>query len=62
MSNVTIFVAMFALASDFMNSMGKMYVVVAVVALILIGIFGYMFYIDRKLTRLENKFKRNNGR
>lgn len=62
MSNVTIFVAMFVLANDFMNSMGKMYVVVAVVALILIGIFGYMFYIDRKITRLEKKIKQDNGR
>ena len=62
MSNVTIFVAMFVLANDFMNSMGKMYVVVAVVALILIGIFGYMFFIDRKITRLEKKIKQDNGR
>lgn len=62
MSNVTIFVAMFVLANDFMNSMGKMYVVVAVVALILIGIFGYMFFIDRKITRLEKKINQDNGR
>ncbi|HLT94902.1 MAG TPA: CcmD family protein [Membranihabitans sp.] len=59
---LTNFVSMFGLAHDFMNSMGKMYVVVAVVALILVGIFGYMILIDRKITRLEKKIKGGNVR
>ncbi len=53
---------MLAGANDFMNSMGKMYVVVAVVALILIGIFGYMYMIDQKISRLEKKIRKENGR
>ncbi|MEY4106444.1 MAG: hypothetical protein RL181_786 [Bacteroidota bacterium] len=42
---------------DFMQSMGKMYVVVAVVLAIFGGIISYMFFIDRKLTKLENQIK-----
>jgi hypothetical protein len=44
--------------SDFystMNSSGKIYVVVAVLTVILIGIFIYLIGIDRKLSRLEKK-------
>jgi CcmD family protein len=36
-------------------SSGKMYVVIAVLTIILIGIFIYLFSIDRKLTKLEKK-------
>lgn len=48
MSIITIFAAMLTLAGDFMYSMGKMYVVVAVVVLVLVGIFAYLIFIDRK--------------
>jgi len=34
---------------------GKIFVVVAVLALILVGIFIYLFSIDRKITRLEKE-------
>jgi CcmD family protein len=34
---------------------GKIFVVVAVLALILVGIFIYLFTIDRKVTRLEKE-------
>jgi len=37
-----------------MNS-GKIYVVIAVLTVILIGIFIYLFSIDRKLSKLEKK-------
>ncbi len=37
-----------------MRSNGKIYVVVAVVITILIGVFLYLFSLDRKITRLEN--------
>ena len=36
-----------------MELYGKMFVVVTVLAVILIGIFGYLFIIDRKLSKLE---------
>lgn len=42
---------------DFMQGMGKMYVVVAVILAIFGGIISYMFFIDRKLTKLENQIK-----
>lgn len=40
---------------DFMNSNGKIYVVVAVVVIIVLGIFIYLFNLDRKITKLEKK-------
>ena len=39
--------------TDVMLSNGKMYVVVAVCLTILIGLFIYVFMVDRKVTRLE---------
>lgn len=41
--------------TDFMRSMGKMYVVVAVIAAIFIGLVIFLIYLDRKLTKLENQ-------
>jgi CcmD family protein len=38
-----------------MDSYGKIFVVVAVLAVILIGIFVYMFFIDRKVRNLEKE-------
>ncbi|MGF7230312.1 CcmD family protein [Arachidicoccus sp.] len=43
---------------DFMESNGKIYVVVAVVLVIIIGLFFYLFNIDRKLSRLEKGEKK----
>jgi CcmD family protein len=43
--------------TDFMRSMGKMYVVVAVIVAIFLGIVVYLIYLDRKLTKLENQIK-----
>lgn len=40
--------------ADIMRSNGKIYVVVAVCLTILIGLFIYVFLLDRKITRLEN--------
>ena len=42
-------------SSDFMRSMGKIYVVVAVIVAIFIGIVLFLIYLDRKLTKLENQ-------
>ena len=38
---------------DIMKSNGKIYVVVAVILTILIGLFVYVASLDRKITRLE---------
>jgi hypothetical protein len=43
--------------ADAMRSNGKIYVVVAVLLIILAGLFLYLFQTDRKLTRLEQKNK-----
>ncbi|MFI5123912.1 MAG: CcmD family protein [Chitinophagales bacterium] len=43
--------------ADAMRSNGKIYVVVAVLLIILAGLFLYLFQTDRKLTRLEQKDK-----
>ena len=41
--------------TDFMRSMGKMYVVVAVITAIFTGIVIFLVYLDKKLTKLENQ-------
>ena len=38
-----------------METYGKIFVVVAVLAVILVGIFGYLFYLDRKIGKLERE-------
>ncbi len=38
---------------------GKIFVVVAVLALILVGIFIYLFAIDRKVNKLEKEVEEN---
>ncbi len=43
--------------ADAMRSNGKIYVVVAVLLIILAGLFLYLFLTDRKLTRIEHKNK-----
>ncbi len=40
--------------ADIMRSNGKIYVVVAVCLTILLGLFLYVYLIDRKINRLEN--------
>jgi len=39
--------------TDFMRSNGKIYVVVAVIIVIVIGLFIYLVNLDRKITKLE---------
>ena len=62
MTKITILAGMMAGAGDFMNSIGKMYVVVAVVALVLVGLFAYLIYIDRKISKVEKQIKGRTGR
>ena len=42
-------------AGDVMRSNGKIYVVVAVVVTILLGLFFYVFSLDRKISKMEKK-------
>ena len=41
--------------TDFMRSNGKVYVVVAVIVIILCGLFLYLYNLDKKITALEKK-------
>jgi CcmD family protein len=41
--------------ADLMRSNGKIYVVVAVCLTILIGLFLYVFMLDRKMSRIEKE-------
>jgi predicted Na+-dependent transporter len=43
--------------ADTMRSNGKIYVVVAVCLLILIGLFIYVFSVDRKISKVEKEMK-----
>jgi len=42
-----------------MYDSGKIFVVIAVIAVVLLGFFLYLFNIDRKLKALEQKIKSN---
>ena len=41
--------------ADFMRSRGKIFVVVAVIAAVFIGIVLFMVFLERRLTKLENQ-------
>lgn len=45
--------------SDFMRSIGKIYVVVAVLVTIFIGLMLFLIYLDRRLTKIEHKLDGN---
>jgi CcmD family protein len=40
-----------------MESYGKIFVVVAVLAVILVGVFVYLYTIDRKISKLEKEIE-----
>jgi CcmD family protein len=42
--------------AETMRSSGKIYVVVAVIAVLFIGLFFYLFSIDRRLKKIEKNF------
>lgn len=46
-------------SADFMRSTGKIYVVVAVIVVVFIGIVAFLIYLDRKLTKLERQINDN---
>jgi CcmD family protein len=41
--------------ADGMRAEGKIYVVVAIVLVILFGIIGYLFFLDKKISKLEKR-------
>jgi CcmD family protein len=41
--------------ADTLRSNGKIYVVVACIVIILVGLLGYLFSLDRRLKKLEKK-------
>jgi hypothetical protein len=43
--------------ADTMRSEGKIYVVVAIITVVLAGLIGYLVFIDRKTSRMEQKLK-----
>lgn len=45
--------------ADGMRAEGKIYVVVAILVVILLGLIGYLVLLDRKTSRLEEKYKEN---
>lgn len=44
--------------ADAFRAEGKIYVVVAVVLTVLVGLFAYLFMLDRKITKLERMIGR----
>lgn len=45
--------------NDFMRSNGKIYVVVAVIVIILSGLFLYLYNLDKKITSLEKSTRKS---
>jgi CcmD family protein len=45
--------------ADQFRADGKIYVVISVVLLILVGLFIYLFSLDKKVTRLEKEVSKN---
>ncbi len=39
---------------DFFQAIGKMYVVVAVIIVLFLGLMGYLFSLDKRISKLEN--------
>lgn len=46
--------------SDFLRNIGKIYVVVAVIVAVFLGIVVFLIYLDRRLTKLEDQIKDQN--
>ena len=48
------FIAFFFLQADHFDRSGKMNAVIAVVAVVLLGIFLFLIYLERRIKKLEN--------
>jgi uncharacterized integral membrane protein len=46
--------------ADTMRSNGKIYVIVGIILIILIGLITYLFLLDQKVSRLEKRLKDQN--
>ena len=44
--------------ADTMRANGKIYVVVGIIMIVLLGFIAYLFMLDRKITKLENEHKK----
>jgi hypothetical protein len=42
---------------DFMRSRGKIFVVVAVIVAVFLGLVAFMIFLERRLTKLENQIQ-----
>lgn len=42
---------------DFFRSLGKFYVVIAVVLIVLLGLIAFLVYLDRKISSIEKEIK-----
>jgi uncharacterized membrane protein YkvI len=42
---------------DFLNSIGKIYVVVIVILVLFAGIISFLFRLDQKISQIENQIK-----
>jgi len=43
--------------ADVMRSNGKIYVVVGIILIVLVGLITYLFLLDRKIGKIEEKLK-----
>jgi len=48
-------ISLLAQSENFMYNEGKIYVVIAVIAIIFLGLAGYLYRMDRKISALENE-------
>jgi len=46
--------------ADTMRSEGKIYVVVAIILIVLVGLIAYLFMLDRKISKIEEKLTDKN--
>lgn len=47
--------------ADAFRADGKIYVVIAVFSVLLVGFFAYLFAVDRKISKMENELKDTAG-
>jgi hypothetical protein len=48
--------------ADAMRANGKIYVIVAIILIVLLGLIAYLFVLDRKEKKLENMLEERNGK
>lgn len=48
--------------ADTMRADGKIYVVVGIIVIVLIGLFVYLLLMDRKVSKLENRLAAREGK